>query len=644
MAILDRLPTRERLIRMGITTEGSCTLYNEGLETRNHLFVDCAIVDSLWNRIMHLSLLTKPHMTWDIKLAWAISCWKELRAENVAFISLLTLRSAQYVLLQWENGDQSSGVLSSTIDNGKIEFDESFKLALTLEATRKSTNRESFIKNCLEFHLYEPRKDKVSKGQLLGSAIESLADYGIIKETTSINIPFNLKRSSRNIDQPVLYLNIQPFDKDSPSSSTKCGLSKEVSLDKDGSESVSESINEGHDKETEIAYFTDEDDDDLSSRSSQTISSVFDHSRESHIQHDVNGSESATGGIESLGFILPFGGTSANSGMSPTVDAFKHVNRKTNTSSSIDLPSDPKNPVTSPMAKVASLETSLTIPIYTNLDHVKDTDLSSNPENPVTYPAEVASLETSVTISVDKSLDHVKDKDLSSNPKNPLTYPAKVASSETSVTIPVDMNLDNVKETDLASNLKNHVTYPAEFAPSETGVSIPVDTSLYHVKDKYLSLNPSLAYPMAKVTSSEASFTIPVDMNLDHVKVKDSHTKRDGDRKAWRHDQSHVDRSLSSMSYVGPWKGNKEKTLWGDELDSQILNADEYSLQNRLGFIPSQDSTGKKITSRSNTFASFLETTEVKGGFIANDRQKHAAPLQSHFDKAKRNGVTTKIQ
>ncbi|KAE8707283.1 Thioredoxin O2, putative isoform 1 [Hibiscus syriacus] len=557
------------------------------------------------------------------------------------------LRSAQSVLLQWENGDQSSGVLTSAIDNGKIEFDESFQLIFTLEASRKSTNRESFIKNCLEFHLYEPKKDKVSKGQLLGSAIVNLAVYGILKETASISIPFNMKRSSRNIEQPVLYLNIQPCEKDSPSSSTKGGLSKEVSLDKDGSESVSESINEGNDKETEIAYFTDEDDDDLSSRSSQTISSsVFDHSRESHIQHDENGSESTTGGIESLGVTIPSSGACTNSGITPAVEAFKHVDRRTNTSSLIDLLSDPKNLVTNPMAKVASSETSVTIPIDTNLDHVKDTGLSSNPENPVTYPAEVASSEMSVTISVDTNLYHVKDKDFSSNPKNLLTYPANVASSETSVTIPVDTNLDNVKETDLSSNPKNHVTYPAKVASSETSVSIPVDTNLDHVKDKDLSLNlkNSLTYPMFEVKSSEASNTIPVDMNLDNVKDKDSHTKRESDRKSWWHDQSHVDRSLSSISQIGHWKGNEEKTLWEDELDSQILNADEYSLQDRLGFIPAQDSTGKKITSRSNTFASFLETTEVKGGLVANNRQKHVAPLQSHFDKAKSNGVTKKIQ
>ncbi|XVF02736.1 hypothetical protein REPUB_Repub04eG0199700 [Reevesia pubescens] len=408
------------------------------------------------------------------------------------------LRSAQSVLLQWENGDQSSGSLTSSIGNGKIEFSESFKLPVTLcrEASRKTTKRDSFQKNYLEFYLYEPRKDKVAKGQLLGSAVVNLADYGIIKETITISTPINLKKSSRNTDQPVLYLNIQSFDKDSSSSSTKGSLSKEVSLDKDGSESVSESINEGNDEETEIASFTD--DDDLSSHSSQTISSfVFDPSRESHNQHDKNGSESANGGIGRLEPTPPSGGTCANSGVSSVVEAFKQVNENTSPSSSMDL--------------------------------------SSNPENPVNEP-------------------------------------------------------------------------------------------------------------VGKVASAEACVTIPVDMNLDHVKDKDSCTEREGDKKAWRRDQSHVDRSLSSNSHVGHWKGNEEKTPWEDELDSQILDPAEYSLRDRLGFRPPQDSTRKHTMLRSNTFASSWTTTEVKDGFIANDRQKRVTPIQLNFDKANSNGLSKKIQ
>ncbi|KAE8701642.1 PHD finger family protein [Hibiscus syriacus] len=98
MAILDRLPTREKLIRMGITTEGSCTLCNDGLETRNHLFADCAMVDSLWNRILNLSLLTKPHMSWDNKLAWAISSSKG----KSILTTIMKIAWCSFIYFVWE--------------------------------------------------------------------------------------------------------------------------------------------------------------------------------------------------------------------------------------------------------------------------------------------------------------------------------------------------------------------------------------------------------------------------------------------------------------------------------------------------------------------------------------------------------------
>ncbi|XP_038994277.1 uncharacterized protein LOC120118212 [Hibiscus syriacus] len=44
MTTLDRLSTRDRLQRMGITTDGSCVLCNEAMETRNHMFFEFSIV------------------------------------------------------------------------------------------------------------------------------------------------------------------------------------------------------------------------------------------------------------------------------------------------------------------------------------------------------------------------------------------------------------------------------------------------------------------------------------------------------------------------------------------------------------------------------------------------------------------------
>ncbi|XP_077211937.1 uncharacterized protein LOC143847132 [Tasmannia lanceolata] len=208
--------------------------------------------------------------------------------------SLKTLRS---VVLQWQNGDRNSGCTNavlpsngSGVGDGKIEFNDSIKLTATLskELSVKGGETNTFQKNCLELNLYEPRRDSIVKGQHLGNAMIDLADYGIIKETVSVSVPMNCKRSFRNMVQPVLFVKIQPFDKDATSSSSKESLSKEASLDKEGRESVSALMGEEYADEAEIASFSD---DDGSSHSSLTVSSsAFETSADSPSQNDTIGS------------------------------------------------------------------------------------------------------------------------------------------------------------------------------------------------------------------------------------------------------------------------------------------------------------------------------------------------------------------
>lgn len=190
-----------------------------------------------------------------------------------------SLRSKRAVLIQWEHGDRTSGSTSSVIPSlgsgigdGKIEFNESFRLSVTLvrEFALKSGDADTFQKNCLEFNLYEPRRDKTVKGQLLGTAILDLADHGVIREIASISIPMNCKRSFSNTAQPVLFLKIQPVNKGRTSSS-RDNLLKEASVHKTSGESVSALMNEEYAVEAEITSSTD---DDVFSHSSLAVSSA----------------------------------------------------------------------------------------------------------------------------------------------------------------------------------------------------------------------------------------------------------------------------------------------------------------------------------------------------------------------------------
>ncbi|XP_038996812.1 uncharacterized protein LOC120121549 [Hibiscus syriacus] len=70
MAILDRLPTRDRLLRIGITTLGDCVLCNEMMENMSHLFFECPMAANLWDSILLHNGLKKPISTWEDMITW----------------------------------------------------------------------------------------------------------------------------------------------------------------------------------------------------------------------------------------------------------------------------------------------------------------------------------------------------------------------------------------------------------------------------------------------------------------------------------------------------------------------------------------------------------------------------------------------
>ncbi|GMH24402.1 hypothetical protein Nepgr_026245 [Nepenthes gracilis] len=187
-----------------------------------------------------------------------------------------SLKNIRSVFIQWENGDRSSGATSivmPSVDDGKIEFSDYFRLPVILlrDMSVRSTDTNVFLNNLLEFNLYEPRRDKTVRGQLLGTAIMDLAEYGAVKEITSVSVPINCTRNFRNTAQPILYIKIQPVDKGHSSTSSRGSLAKEASSDNNGIDSVSALMNEEYAEEAELASLTD---DDVSSHSSLAASSA----------------------------------------------------------------------------------------------------------------------------------------------------------------------------------------------------------------------------------------------------------------------------------------------------------------------------------------------------------------------------------
>ncbi|KAG5568804.1 hypothetical protein H5410_064186 [Solanum commersonii] len=176
-----------------------------------------------------------------------------------------SLKSVRAIVIQWENGDRNGSTsqvvpfVGSGVGDGRIEFNESFKLPVTLlkEISNKGGDGNNFQKNCIEFNLYEPRRDKTVKGQPLGTAIINLAEYGVVKEGLNVSAPINCTRAYRNTTQALLFLKIQPFGKGRVCSSSSSDiLTIEVSIDRNGVESVSTLTSEECAEEAEIASFT----------------------------------------------------------------------------------------------------------------------------------------------------------------------------------------------------------------------------------------------------------------------------------------------------------------------------------------------------------------------------------------------------
>ncbi|KAI3688906.1 hypothetical protein L2E82_46837 [Cichorium intybus] len=127
-------------------------------------------------------------------------------------------RSLRSALIQWEH----------------VEFNESFKLHVTLmrDLSIKAGESDTFLKNCIEFNMYEPRRDKTIKGQLLATAVVDFAEYGVVKDG----------------------LIIQASDKNNRvRSSSRDSLVREGSMDRNCL------MNEENVEETESASITDDD-------------------------------------------------------------------------------------------------------------------------------------------------------------------------------------------------------------------------------------------------------------------------------------------------------------------------------------------------------------------------------------------------
>ncbi|XP_039010132.1 uncharacterized protein LOC120138791 [Hibiscus syriacus] len=93
MVILDRLPTRDRLVRFGVVTDDACGLCAAGQESRNHLFLDCSYAKEVWGTI-----LLHVFRCWNDALRWLVS---SLKGKSL-LVRILKLAWTGFVYFVWE--------------------------------------------------------------------------------------------------------------------------------------------------------------------------------------------------------------------------------------------------------------------------------------------------------------------------------------------------------------------------------------------------------------------------------------------------------------------------------------------------------------------------------------------------------------
>ncbi|KAL4278467.1 hypothetical protein GQ457_03G009500 [Hibiscus cannabinus] len=97
MALLDRLPTKSRLMRMGIIHEDIC-LFCEAHESREHLFFDCGFSMSIWKCVLGKCCVQRDVLHWNEEVQWAICC---LKGKSL-IVLILKIAWSCFIYLIWE--------------------------------------------------------------------------------------------------------------------------------------------------------------------------------------------------------------------------------------------------------------------------------------------------------------------------------------------------------------------------------------------------------------------------------------------------------------------------------------------------------------------------------------------------------------
>ncbi|XP_039041418.1 uncharacterized protein LOC120180030 [Hibiscus syriacus] len=98
LTVEDKLPTKDRLARFGLTADNGCVLCNFGLESRNHLFSKCVYAKGILCDVLHSCGLTQEPLCWSDNLQWML---QNLKGKSL-IVHILKLAGTGLVYYTWE--------------------------------------------------------------------------------------------------------------------------------------------------------------------------------------------------------------------------------------------------------------------------------------------------------------------------------------------------------------------------------------------------------------------------------------------------------------------------------------------------------------------------------------------------------------
>ncbi|KAG2325067.1 hypothetical protein Bca52824_007795 [Brassica carinata] len=124
MLVLNRCPTRDRLLSWGLAVDPGCLLCNNHPESRDHLFYGCSFTRSIWRPLAAKLYLNLHTDDWDQTLQVLITLSGD---KHLRYLSLLSWQALLYEIWRERNqrlhqrrfrtSDSISDVISSLIKN-----------------------------------------------------------------------------------------------------------------------------------------------------------------------------------------------------------------------------------------------------------------------------------------------------------------------------------------------------------------------------------------------------------------------------------------------------------------------------------------------------------------------------------------------